>query len=288
MIKLEKASGLICIAINSRFKPWALQKAQTLPLSKKILPVIFFLVPVLTMAQQDSVLSKMYSWARPQQKDNKNIFSAVLLEGKTLDMEYLQFNANTLVPATNKTKLQVPGNEEQLVIVRAGTLTITMKDSSWSIGPGSVAILMPGEKYSLQNTGKDPCDYYMMRYRSALPADKTRGKDSGGSLVRDWNNIPFKPHDKGGIRNYFERATAMCKRLEMHVTTLNEGLKSHDPHTHRAAEMVLVISGKTEMQIADKFYKGGAGDVYYLGSNVSHAIRNDGMGPCIYFAFQFE
>ncbi len=118
--------------------------------------------------------------------------------------------------------------------------------------------------------------------------DLARGQASGGSFVKDWNKIPFKPHDKGGIRNYFEKETAMSKRFEMHVTTLKEGIKSHEPHTHRAEEIVLVIENKTEMQMDDKFYKGGPGDIYYLGSNVSHAIRNDGKGTCTYFAFQFE
>jgi (S)-ureidoglycine aminohydrolase len=69
---------------------------------------------------------------------------------------------------------------------------------------------------------------------------------------------------------------------------LKEGLKSHDPHTHRAEEIVLVIDGQTEMELGSKLYKGTVGDIYYLGSNISHAIRNDGKGLCSYFAFQFE
>jgi (S)-ureidoglycine aminohydrolase len=80
----------------------------------------------------------------------------------------------------------------------------------------------------------------------------------------------------------------MTKRLDMHVTTLKAGLKSHEPHTHRAAEMVVMIDGHTEMQIGQKFYKGNEGDVYYLASNVLHGIRNIGSVPCTYFAIQFE
>ncbi len=74
----------------------------------------------------------------------------------------------------------------------------------------------------------------------------------------------------------------------MHVTTLKEGVRSHDPHTHRAEEIVLMIAGNTEMQIGEKFYKGTTGDFYYLGSNVLHAIKNVDTKPCMYFAFQFE
>jgi (S)-ureidoglycine aminohydrolase len=218
------------------------------------------------------------------QKTKENILSSVLFEGSAHDMKFLQMTANTLLPAKEKIKLQVPNNEEYLVLIKTGTLTINIKDSSWSIGSGSIALLMPDEKYSVQNMSPDSCDYYLMKYRSKTPVNKTLGV----SFVKDWNKIEFKPHDRGGIRHYFERPTAMCKRLEMHVTTLKEGIKSHEPHTHRAEEIVLIINNKTEMQIADKFYKGGAGDVYYLGSSVSHAIRNDGKGPCTYFAFQFE
>ena len=60
------------------------------------------------------------------------------------------------------------------------------------------------------------------------------------------------------------------------------------PHQHRAEEIVLVTENKTEMQIGYKFYKGAAGDIYYIGSNILHSIRNDGKGNCSYFAFQFE
>jgi (S)-ureidoglycine aminohydrolase len=254
----------------------------------KVLFVIFFLSPLFIFAQRDSIPSGMYSWKKPVQKTQKNILTTICFEGSAHDMKFLQMTANTLVPSKEKCKLQVSDGEEHLMLMKTGTLTISIKDSSWSISAGSIALLMPGEKYTLQNTNGDSCNYYLMKYSSKLPMNTTRGKTSGGSFVKDWNKIEFRPHDRGGIRNYFERPTSMCKRLEMHVTTLKEGIKSHEPHKHRAEEIVLVIDNKTEMQIADKFYKGSAGDVYYLGSNVSHAIRNDGKGPCVYFAFQFE
>lgn len=257
-------------------------------LMKKFFLIFTLLLPVIAYCQEAVVQSKKYSWKQPSKKSDQNIFSAVLFQGSVYDMEYMQMSANAILPAKEKTSLKVPGNEEQLLIVKSGTLTIGIKDSAWSIGGGSIALLMPGEKYEVRNAAKDSCTYYLMKYRSKLPLDVPRGVSSGGSLVKDWNKILFKSHDRGGIRNYFERPTAMCKRFEMHVTTLNEGIKSHEPHTHRAEEIVLIIDNKTEMQIDDKFYKGGTGDIYYLGSNVSHAIRNDGKGTCTYFAFQFE
>jgi (S)-ureidoglycine aminohydrolase len=128
----------------------------------------------------------------------------------------------------------------------------------------------------------------LMKYSSKNPADPTRGKSSENSFVKDWNKIEYKPHDRGGRRDFFELPTSMCKRFEMHVTSLNAGLKSHDPHTHRAEEIVLILEGKTEMQIENKFYKATEGDVIFLSSGSLHGIRNEGTTPCSYFAFQFE
>jgi (S)-ureidoglycine aminohydrolase len=254
---------------------------------KKTLFIVILLIPSLAFAQRDSIQSAVYFWKEPVKQNSKNILSSVLFEGMAYDMEWLQVTANVLLPSKTKTKIEVPSNQEHLLIIKSGNLIIG-RDSSYLMSAGSVALFMPGETFLLQTTGKDSCRYYVMKYRAKKPIDIERGNIAGGSLVKDWNKIEFKPNDKGGRRDFFERPTAMCKRFEMHVTTLKEGVKSHDPHTHRAEEIVLVIDGKTEMQIGDKFYKGAEGSVYYLGSNVLHAIRNDGTQDCTYFAFQFE
>ena len=106
-----------------------------------------FSIPFLGFAQLPVVPSKMYSWKEPTDKGKNNIVSAVLFEGSAYDMEYLQMSANAITPAKKKVSLQVPDNEEHLLIVKTGILTIGFKDSTWSIGGGSVALLMPGEKY---------------------------------------------------------------------------------------------------------------------------------------------
>jgi (S)-ureidoglycine aminohydrolase len=203
-------------------------------------------------------------------------------------MQHLYMDAYQLSANTSQLRMAVPPDQEQLLIIKSGRLAISLKDTLFEIGPASIVLLMPGESYSISNPGNENTAYYQLGYRARTAADHQRGTLGGGSMVRDESKLPFRPHDRGGVKNYFQRPTAMSKRFEMHVTTLKEGIKSHEPHTHRAEEIVLVISNETEMQIADKFYKGKVGDIYYLGSQVSHAIQNVGKGNCSYFAFQFE
>ena len=80
----------------------------------------------------------------------------------------------------------------------------------------------------------------------------------------------------------------MLKRFEMHLTTLNGKIKSHEPHTHAAEENVLVVKGDTEMQIEQTHQKADVVDLIYLSSNILHAIENKGFDrPCI-FVFQWQ
>ena len=104
----------------------------------------------------------------------------------------------------------------------------------------------------------------------------------------NWNDIVFKPTDKGGTRQFFDKKTAMLNRFDIHVTQLNEGLKSHDPHTHTNEEIILMLDGNAEMQIGTDHQKANAGDVIFLNSMVLHNLTNIGKTPCLYFAIQWN
>ena len=242
---------------------------------------LLLILPAISNAQLDSVASRSYQWKNPNPVN-------ILFEGSTYDFEWMQMSAERFTVGKKTLMGKVANNEEQLLIVKSGLLVIRFHDSSYYLGKGSIALLLPDEKYELENRGGEVAHYYLMKYRSKQPSDPERGKKAGGSFVKEWDKIKFNPHDRGGVRNYFNRATAMSKRFEMHVTTLNAGLKSHDPHTHRAAEIILMIEGNTEFQIGQNFFTAKGGDLYFVESNLLHGIRNIGTKPCMYFAFQFE
>jgi (S)-ureidoglycine aminohydrolase len=226
------------------------------------------------IAQKPMVSPGSYHWPA-NDVTNKNS-STVMLSGSATDLSYLDVSANVLATGKKK-KIQLPTTEEHLVLVKSGVLTITLNDSTFNLGKGSIALIMPGEKYSVNNMGVVPCEFHTMKYQSKAPVDLARGKSSGGSFVRDWDQLTFKPHDRGGVRPYFTKGTA-----------LNQGNISHPPHTHRPEEIILVLEGKVDILIGDKRYKGNIGDVLFLPSNLPHGLINDGKGQCTYFAYQWE
>lgn len=211
---------------------------------------------------------------------------AVILNEETFYFSDMVLKTFHLSSASNAIQLK-NDQKEQIIIVKKGELEVSWNKKKKTIGPNSIFVLLPGDEGTVKCVSSD-ATYYTMVYTAKKPMDLRRGKKDGGSFVIDFDELEFKEHDKGGIRRYFHRATAMCPYYEMHVTNLNAGIKSHEPHTHKATEIILMIDGKAEMEIGNQLYPGKTGDVYFVSANVPHAIRNVGDKQCMYFAFQWE
>jgi (S)-ureidoglycine aminohydrolase len=210
------------------------------------------------------------------------------LDGETTFFGNLEIHTSTLEPGKAPHPSHTHTDVEELIIVKEGKLKMTIKDKSKIVGPGSVAIAIPGEEHGFFNGGETPVTYYIIKYKSKTPMNVERATKNGGSFMIDWNDVEVKETDKGNRRNFFDKPTSMTDRFEMHVTTLNAGQKSHDPHHHRPEEILLIINGETSMQIGDRHENAAVGDLVFLGSEVLHALTNTGNGPCTYFAFQWQ
>ena len=242
--------------------------------------LLFALLTCFSYTSQSQPLpSKVYNWAAP---GTKKIFA-----GSGAILSRHEMNAVTLVKGKSK---KYPSHSflERFIIIKQGPVKITLNDSSAVLDRGSVVSALPGDYVRIENTGTDAAEYYLMSYQSITPANRERGKKAGGSFMMHWNDMVFKPHAKGGVRQLFDRQTTMLNRFDIHITTLNEGLLSHDPHTHKNEEIILMLEGNAEMQIDTTHQKANAGDAVFLGSMVLHNLSNIGKIPCLYFAIQWN
>jgi len=108
------------------------------------------------------------------------------------------------------------------------------------------------------------------------------------SFIKNWNDMVFKPTEKGGTRQLFTIQTAMLHKFDIHVTTLNEGFNSHPPHTHVNEEIILMLDGNAEMTIGENHPKANGGDLVWLESMIPHNLSNVGKTACLYFAIQWN
>lgn len=233
------------------------------------------------------IKAQIYHWDEAIVQKKETMEQRTLLEGSTVDFKHFKIHATTVYPN------QAPHpshahDEEELIIVKSGTLTVNIANKAYTLEKGSIALIFSGDTHGLENKSDSAVTYYVMRYESKAPKNLERGQQAGGSFAVHWNDVPFQAHDKGGIRKFFDKPTSMTKRFEMHVTTLNEGLESHPPHTHRAAEILLPLDNIAEESINGNWIKARKGDIIFLESNIPHAIKNTGKGTVTYFAFQFE
>lgn len=236
----------------------------------------------------EKIESRVYSFSKANIEKTKTGERRQLMDGETAQMERFEIHTTMLTPGNAPHGSHSHTDLEEIVFVKEGKLKISINNESRVIGPGSIALLEPGDEHGLENAAETNTTYYIIRYKSKKPLDIQRGKEAGGSAVFDWEELAFRPHDRGGVRKYFDRKSAMSERIEMHATTLNPGIKSHEPHTHNPDEIIVMMQGTTEMEIGGKIYQGEPGDIYFMGSGVPHGIRNTGSEPCTYLAFQFE
>lgn len=239
-------------------------------------------------AQLTPVKSGVYRWQDVPAKTGDARESRRFLEGTSPHLAYLEIHATTQFPGAKPSPAHANSDTEECIIVKEGKMKATIEDRSQMLGPGGVILLLPQQKHSLENVGTSNLTYYVMKYRAKKKMELERGVSAGGSLLLDAEALPFKPSNRGGGRAYFDRATAMCERFEMHVTQLNQKGPSHTPHAHVETEIILMLSGATEMTIDGKEYQAGPGDFYLMESELLHGIRNASAKPCAYFAFKWK
>lgn len=249
--------------------------------------VIGFLSCMTSFSQVEPLASKVYSIDTSNTVSNDNGNTKKVFKGSGSILSFHEVTAITLQEGKSMS-YKADTVFERFFIISKGTVKVKLHDSAFTIDRGSVVLVLPGDKVRFENEGDKAVHFYEMTYRSIAPPDNERGRKGGGSFVLDWNTIAFRAHDKGGVRQYFDRPTHMFSRFDIHVTTLNTGFKSHDPHTHKNEEIILMLEGNGEMQIGAEHQKANPGDVVLLGSMVLHNITNVGKTPCLYFAIQWN
>jgi (S)-ureidoglycine aminohydrolase len=239
-------------------------------------------------AQQDTVASKVYAWNDHTVDKDSSSYRIQFCYGNTSTLALLEIHATELDPHKSPFPPHANSSAEVLIIVKEGLLKVTVKGNSTVIGPGGVALIMPGDEYSFENTGNKLTTYYSLRFNNRTAINIDRGNQAGGSFSGDWENWPVQQNDKGERREVFDRFTALFQKMELHVTTLNEGMVSHNPHKHAQEEIILIRSGRGEMLIGDKTYAAASGDLVYLSSGILHNIKNTGKEQLEYFALQWQ
>ncbi|OQP57449.1 hypothetical protein A4R26_24750 [Niastella populi] len=239
-------------------------------------------------AQQGSVTSKVFGWNDLIVEKDTGSYFMKMANGPTATLANLEIRVVEVDPGKSPHSPLAHVDAEELIIVKEGNLKVTAGSNTAIIGPGGVALIMPGDLHTFENTGKALTVYYAIRFKTKTPINAERGKGAGGSFTGDWENWSVTQNDKGERREVFDRFTAAFQKMELHVTSLNAGQISHSPHKHTQEEIILLRKGTALVLLGDGTQKAEPGDLIFFSSGHLHALKNSGTTPLEYFALQFQ
>lgn len=251
----------------------------------------FLLLQLLWMnafAQEKQIGSGVYHWSELAVKKDGLRESRKIFQGSSSEFEFFEIHATTQFKGAQPRPPHTQKDIEELIIIKEGTMKCSIGNKTATLGPGSVILIPPMEAQVYENIGDGPLTYYVMMFRSKKGMDIGRSMKAGGALLLNYDSLPYTQSGSKGTRKYFDRATAMCERYEMHITYLGEKGPSHAPHQHIETEIILMIEGNTEMTIDGKTYTAGPGDIYIANSGSLHGIGNATDSKCSYFAFKWK
>src|SRR5262252_7373847 len=115
--------------------------------------------------------STAWKWQdlQPKKTDVGELRSVVRQPTRTL--EELEMHITTLNPHTASHKPHTHPNEE-MVIVKEGTLQAHVNGREIVVGPGSVLFFASMQPHAVQNIGDTPATYYVINWRSPGPGTK--------------------------------------------------------------------------------------------------------------------
>jgi quercetin dioxygenase-like cupin family protein len=255
---------------------------------KKVVLLLLHFIPLLVMSQLSLIPTGVYPWSELAVNRSADREGRRFMEGVSTHFEYLEIHATTQQKGAAPRAAHAQKNIEELIIVTEGRMRFTIGKESRELGKGSAIIIPPLEMQAVENIGDGPLTYYVLMFRSNKPMDMERSAKAGAVLFLNGDSLHYKPSDKGGRVDYFDRPTAMCEKFEMHQTHLKNKGPSHAPHQHIDTEVVIVTEGNVDIKVGDKTFSGTAGDLFLINSNEVHGVSNATDTPCRYYAIRWK
>jgi len=251
---------------------------------------LFFILTLLgitSVAYSQELSSGVYEWDKLKVKKNNSGEVRSYLKSPTHKLEMFDVSATSLKAGKSVQTYQVEMGTDELIIIKEGVAEIKVNEETKVLGEGSLVVALSGDKVTITNKENAAAVFYSFRFKPYSSDTQKNTSEKISPLFMDWKSIEYKPNATGGRRDFMRQEISALKELEIHVTTLNNGLSSHSGHSHIDEEFVLIRYGNVEMDLDGIHYKGGPGSLFFLASDGTHSINNTGATPCEYYAIRW-
>lgn len=236
--------------------------------------------------------STVFKWEDLKVRPTANGERRDVTDGPSATFEGFESHITTLAPG----KLSHAPHQharEELIILREGTLDVTINGRTTRAGPGSLLFFASNDFHNVQNVGGTPATYFVFNFSTAATksapkagAEAAAAPGKMGSRVIEWAKLEFKPSKVGGRRDVLNSPTTTLENFSVHVTTLNAGEAPHAPHHHPDEEIVIVKEGALDVAQKGATTRAATGSIIFCASNEEHGWRNAGDTPATYYVIR--
>ena len=107
------------------------------------------------------------------------------------------------------------------------------------------------------------------------------------SAVYDWEKMKPVTVPNGVRRTLFDGPTTSLDKLHCHITVLNPGEVSSEPHLHLQEEVIVIKEGTIEAYFDGKTETVGPGSVIFFNAHAVTRLRNPGKVPATYTVINY-
>ena len=135
--------------------------------------VLFTLLASTTCARAPEVVSgsklasTAFEWNELPSEAKDNGVRRAVLDGSTATLDRLHVHVTTLSPGQSSGEPRRHPQEE-VIIVKEGTIEANFDGQTRTVGPGSVMFFASGAVTSLRNAGNAPATYHVVYYYTPL------------------------------------------------------------------------------------------------------------------------
>ena len=117
--------------------------------------------------------------------------------------------------------------------------------------------------------------------------DAAAAKSNLASGVYAFDQLPETKKPQGSSRAVFDGPTSTVARLHCHISTLNPGKQSSEPHRHEQEEVIIVTSGTLEANWDGHTQTATAGSVIFFAAGATTFLRNASTAPVTYAVINY-
>jgi uncharacterized protein (TIGR02246 family) len=161
--------------------------------------------PSIAFAQEAKLGSEAVTWEQIQARPlGANGWSRGVLRAPTATLDELEIHV-TAVPAGKSTHPPHTHPNEEVIIIREGTLDAFQNGKTTRVGPGAILFQASNHSHNLVNVGETTAVYHVINWRSpGMPkqAPATAPHDAVRAFYREWSKATME-RGAEGYASYF-------------------------------------------------------------------------------------